>query len=306
MTAGILLGTYGAAAGLLGPAALGRPWTRCAPRLAISLWLGLSLSWVLSVILAALTMTVPLSLSWPESGPGSGGPMLAGRMAAGGAAGLLLAAAVSLRACGCLASGLRRARRERRQHAGFVAATGRPDRGLGAVIIDAGVPQAYCLPYGGQRVVVSTGALDVLSPGQLQAVLAHERAHLRGRHHLMLTAVSALARAFPRVPLLAQAGPQLAFLAEMAADDAAARSHDPASLAAALVVLARAGARAGALTAGGVAAAARVERMLAPPARPGWPARSARLAGAAAALALPATLACLPLLAVACGVAGRP
>ena len=92
----------------------------------------------------------------------------------------------------------------------------------------------------------------------------------------------------------------------MAADDAAARSHDPASLAAALVVLARAGVQAAALTAGGVAAAARVERMLAPPARLGWPARSARLAGAATALALPAALACLPLLAVACDVASRP
>jgi hypothetical protein len=61
--------------------------------------------------------------------------------------------------------------------------------------------------------------------------------------------VSALARAFPAVPLSARAGEELAVLAEMAADDAAARRHDRGDLAAALVILARAGVRATALTA---------------------------------------------------------
>src|SRR5581483_3535026 len=99
---------------------------------------------------------------------------------------------------------------------------------------------------------------------QLQAVLAHERAHLRCRHHLMLAAAAALARAFPRVPLFAQAGPELGVLAEMAAD-AAARRHGPDHLAKALVILARAGTRPAALAAGGPAAIARIQRLLAPP-----------------------------------------
>jgi len=155
-------------------------------------------------------------------------------------------------------------------------------------------------------VVVSTAALAVLGPGQLQAVLAHERAHLRSRHHLTLTASSALARAFPHVPLLAQASAELAVLAEMAADDAAARRHDPGDLAAALVILARAGVRAAALTASGPAATARIHRLLAPPrgrggrpGPPGWlpaPQRSCS----------PAAIAFLPVIAVACDVAGRP
>ena len=164
---------------------------------------------------------------------------------------------------------------------------------------------AYCLPIGRHRIVVSTAALAALGPGQLQAVLAHERAHLRSRHHVALATASALGCAFPRVPLFAQAGEQLAVLAEMAADDAAARRHDPGELAEALVVLARAGARARALTAGGPAAMARIQRLLAPPPRPGRPARIARLAAGAAALMLPAAIACLPLIAVACDVARR-
>jgi hypothetical protein len=53
-------------------------------------------------------------------------------------------------------------------------------------------------------------------------VLAHERAHLRYRHYLMLAVAAALARAFPRVPLFAQAGPELGVLAEMAAGGPAA------------------------------------------------------------------------------------
>jgi len=308
MTAGILLAAYAAAAGFLGPAALGRRWAARAPRLAIVLWLTLPLSWVVAVVLAVLVLTTSFSLSWAAAGGGQAMQAAppAPRATVAAVAGLLLATAVILRACGCLASGLHRAGRARREHAAVIAAMGRPDHKLSAAIIDDDRPLAYCLPCGGQRVVVSTAALAVLGPGQLRAVLAHERAHLRGRHHLMVTAAVALARAFPWVPLLAQAGPQVAVLAELAADDTAVRSHDPASLAAALVVLARAGAQAAALTAGGPAAAARIERLLAPPARLGRPARGARLTGAAMALALPAVIACLPLLTAACAVVSRP
>jgi Zn-dependent protease with chaperone function len=219
-------------------------------------------------------------------------------------AGLLLAAAILARAGWCLARALARSRRERRLHAVFLAAAGRADHELDAVVLDQDVPAVYCLPGGSGRVVVSSGALAALGPGQLRAALAHERAHLRGRHHAVLTWAAALGRAFPIVPLLAQADPQLAVLAEMAADDVAARRHPPGDLAAALVTLARARARATAheraLTAGGPAAIARVQRLLAPPA-------SGRAAWLAAVLALipPALVACLLLLVAACDVAPR-
>jgi Zn-dependent protease with chaperone function len=154
-------------------------------------------------------------------------------------------------------------------------------------------------------VVISTGALCRLGPGQMQAVLAHERAHLRGHHHLMLAVAAALACAFTAIPLLARAAAELAVLAEMAADDAATRRHHPADLAAALVTLASAGSRATALTAGGPAAIARIQRLLAPPPQLGLPVRTARLAVGAAALAVPAVIACLPLVIAACDVISR-
>jgi Peptidase family M48 len=294
----VLFAAYAAGVGFLAPALLDRNWSVHAPRLAIIVWLALSASFVAAAVLAGLAMAVRFPLTWSM---GAAGMTRAGYPAPGGAvttaAGLLLAAAIVLRTGGCLASGLAQARRDRREHAAFLAGTGRMDAALGAVILGQDAPAAYCLPGERDLVVVSAGAVAALQPRQLQAVLAHERAHLRGHHHALLTWASALGRALPMVQLLAGAGPRLAPLAEMAADDAAVRRHAPADLAAALVILARSGARATALTASGTAAVTRIERLLAPPARRRRP---ARLAAAAAALTLPALLACLSLLAAAC------
>jgi Zn-dependent protease with chaperone function len=292
MTGAVLLAGYATAAGLGGPALL-RGWPAYALRLGIVAWLALPASCIAAAILAALAVAAPSSLTW--SG-GMTGPDFAtpGGLAAA-VAGLLLAAAIMVRAAWCLAGAVSRGRRERHAHAAFLAAAGRADRTLGAVVLDQDAPAAYCLP-GGPGPVVSTGTLAVLEPGQLRAVLAHERAHLRGHHHAMLTWAAALGRAFGFVPLLARAAGELAVLAEMAADDAAARRHPAEDLAAALVIMAKAGAQATALTAGGPAAVARIERLLAPPERP------ARVAAAAAALIPPALIACLLLLVAACDV----
>jgi Zn-dependent protease with chaperone function len=303
VTGAVLLAVYAAGVGVLAPALLCRDWSVHAPRLAIVVWLALSVSCVAAAVLAALALAVRFPLSWHMGADGMtrAGYPAAGYPAPGGAvtaaAGLLLAAAIVLRVAGCLAAGLARARRERREHAAFLAEAGRADPALGAVVLDEDAPAAYCLPAGRDLVVVSAGALASLQPPQLRAVLAHERAHLRGHHHAMLTCACALGRALPMVPLLAEAGPQLAALAEMAADDVAVRRHARTDLAAALVILARAGVRAAVLTASGIAAVTRIERLLAPPPRRRRP---TRLAAAAAALTLPALLACLSLLAAAC------
>jgi hypothetical protein len=298
VTAAVLLAAYAAAAGLLAPAALRRSWAVRSPRLAMSLWLALPASWTVAVALAVLAATAPARLTWSGTrppGPAPGGAVVA-------VTGLLLASAIVLRTGWCLARELARSRRDRHEHAILVAATGRPCPELGAVVLDDDAPAAYCLPRGRYRLVVSAGALAALGTEQLQAVLAHERAHLRYRHHLMLAVAAALARAFPRVPLFAQAGPALGELAEMAADDAAARRHGRDHLARALVILARAGTRPAALAAGGPAAIARVQRLLAPPGQ-----RQARLAAlaATAGLLLPVAVACLPLVIAACDVTAR-
>jgi Zn-dependent protease with chaperone function len=306
VTAAVLLAAYAAAAGLLTPAALRRGWAAHSPRLAMSLWLLLPVSWTVAVVLAVLAATAPSRLTWLGPQPGAGHALLAGPAPGGTAvavAGLLLAAAVVLRTGWCLARELARSRRDRHEHAALVAATGRPCPELGVVVLDHDAPAAYCLPSGRYRLVVSAGALAVLGTEQLQAVLAHERAHLRCRHHLMLAAAAALARAFPRVPLFAQAGPELGVLAEMAADDAAARRHGPDHLAKALVVLATAGTHPAALAAGGPAAIARIQRLLVPPQQ--RQARCARLA-ATAGLLPPTAIACLPLIIAACEATAHP
>lgn len=301
MTAAVVFALYAAAAGVLAPVALRGGWVIGSPRLALSLWLALPVSWVIAVVMAVLAAAAPFPLAW--TGPGLGrSRMLAGPPVPGGGviavAGLALAAAVVLRAGWCLAGEWYRGWRGLREHATLVAATGRPGPERGVVILDHDAPAVYCLTSGRDRIVVSAGALAALTPGQIRAVLAHERAHLRCRHHAMLALATALARAFPGVPLLARAGPQLRVLAEMAADDAAAHSHHRDDLAAALVILAGASPRAAALTAGGPAAMARLQRLLTPPQHGPGPARLAAIAG----FLPPAAITCVPLSIAVCGL----
>jgi Zn-dependent protease with chaperone function len=302
LTTALLFALYAAAAATVAPPLLRGPWAARCPRLAISLWLVLPLSWVAAVVLAILAATEPFTLTWARSPRAGGRSLLAGQAVPGGqpaaAAGLALAAAVVLWAAGCVTWELHRGRRARREHAALVAATGRPGLEPGVAILDHDAPAVYCMPRGRHHIVISSGALAALTPLQLHAVLAHERAHLRFRHHLGVALATALARAFPRVPLLTQAQSQLAVLAEMAADDAAARRHRPEDLAAALVILASAGTRPATLAASGPQAIARLQRILATQQpRKG----SARLA-AVAGLIPAAAIACLPLTLAACDI----
>jgi hypothetical protein len=114
-------------------------------------------------------------------------------------------AAVVLRAGLWLVGEAHRGRHGRREHAALVAATGRPGPERDVVVLDHGAHAVYCLTSVRHRIVVSADALAAFTPEQIRAVLARECAHLRCRHHAMLTLTTALARAFPRVPLLAQA-----------------------------------------------------------------------------------------------------
>jgi Zn-dependent protease with chaperone function len=305
LTAAVLFALYAAAAGMLAPAMLRGPWAARSPQLAITLWLVLPVSWLAALVLAILAATAPLPLTWAAS-PQSSQVLLAGRAVPGGQAiaiaGLLVAAAVVLRAAGCVARELHHGRRDRRKHAALVAATGRPGDEPGVAIINHDALSVYCLPCGRYQIVISAGAVAALTPAQLRAVLAHERAHLRRRHHVILALATALARAFPRVLLLSQAPPRLAVLAEMAADDAAARRHRRDDLAAALVVLARADAQPATLAASGPEAIVRLQRLLAPQQPSAGLARLAAIAG----LIPPVVIACLPLLLAACDVTSHP
>lgn len=71
-----------------------------------------------------------------------------------------------------------------------------PSTGELAVVRDP-CPYAYALPGRPGRIVVTTGMLRALDPAEREALFAHERAHLRGRHHLFLAAAELAAHLHP-------------------------------------------------------------------------------------------------------------
>jgi Zn-dependent protease with chaperone function len=137
----------------------------------------------------------------------------------------------------------------------------------GALVVDHPTAAAYCLPGLRSHIVVSVGTLKLLGRGELAAVLAHERAHLRERHDLVLLPFTALRRAFPKSATCTDAHQAVALLVEMLADDRALRTRPARELVSALVRFGTAGtcpAPAGALAAAEGEVAARVTRLLQP------------------------------------------
>jgi Zn-dependent protease with chaperone function len=157
---------------------------------------------------------------------------------------------------------------QRRTHAHAEAAriTGRRiPSASGTVVLDVAQPAAYCVPGRPATIVLTTGALALLDPAQLTAVIAHEKAHLAGGHHLLVTLTRALSAIFPGVPLFSRGAAEVARLTEMRADDAAARlSGRPVLVAALLTMGTGAAVPALALGATGCDVAARVQRLLKP------------------------------------------
>lgn len=297
-----LLG-YAFVLSVAGPAWLLRAdWPQRAPRLAIAVWQALSVAVLTAVVLAGVTLAVPTHAVGGSLAGWLRACLMAlrdGYATGGGAAlalgGLVIAAAVAARAIGCLAAGLVRAGRLRRAHADAVTLLAGTALDRDTVIIDHGTPVAYCLPGRHRRIVLTSAALAALRDDELQAVLAHERAHLSGRHHLVLAFADALRRAFPGLPLFRLAHEQIGRLVEMLADDIAADRHGRLTVAAAMAALAGGGgAPTAALAAGGSTAVARARRLVAParPLRAG--SVLAGLALAAAVTALPAVVAAAP------------
>jgi len=163
----------------------------------------------------------------------------------------------------------------------------------GALVVDHPAAAAYCVPGLRSQIVISAGTLDLLDQAELAAVLAHERAHLRARHDLVLLPFCALARAFPRSRLVRRAHATVALLVEMLADDRALRQRPARELATALLRVGASGAGrapAGALAAGDDEVVARVTRLLTRPARLPVPTQALICSAAAVLVAVPVTL----------------
>ncbi len=303
------------AAWLLGRAA----WPRRAPTVAIALWQALGLSWGLATVgvlvgLGALGLKVTGRLSSVATSAAEQSARLLSALAGStalsssplAALGILsLVVGVVLLAVLCwilfaaVAAALR-ARHRQRTLLGLLA-HGDP-KVPGALVVDHPAATAYCVPGLKSAIVVSAGALDLLDSGELAAVLAHERAHLRARHDLVLLPFTALLLAFRWSALARQANTQVAMLVEMLADDQARKGRSPRELATALLRVGASGG--GAAPVGALAATpttvsgeltARVTRLLRPP--PGLSAPAVAVLGLAAALLVlaPITALLLPM-----------
>ena len=195
---------------------------------------------------------------------------------------------------------LRRASIRTRAHAEAARITGYRVEGGNAVMLDDARPAVYCVPGGPPTIVLTVGALTVLDPDQLTAVLAHERAHLAGRHHLLLAITRSLAAVAPLVPLFSRGTGAVARLAEMRADDAAAQRSGRRTLLTALLAMstgvAAAPVAAAWLPATGDVVAARVGRLAEPPRPSRWVNHG--LALAVLTLAIAAASALVPAFAV--------
>lgn len=120
--------------------------------------------------------------------------------------------------------------RARHRHRTLLALISRSDPFVpGVRVLDHPGAAAYCVPGLRSQVVISAGAMELLSEDELAAVLAHEAAHARERHDLVLLPFGALGRALPWSKVVRDAQAQVELLIEMAADDRARRYCSPAA-----------------------------------------------------------------------------
>jgi bla regulator protein blaR1 len=227
-------------AGLVPPLLLRLPSLRRTPAATLVLWQAVALAAVLAALGAGLALVT--DRAWGTDA-GTSSLVVAGVALAV----TLTVVARLLLSAHLVGSELRRLRRRHLDQLEVVAA--RPaERDQGVRVLEHPLPVAYCLPgMGESRIVVSSGTLDLLTPAELGAVLAHEQAHLRARHDLVLEAFAVLHRAFPRGVTGASARNEVGLLVEVLADRAATRGGRGADLGRALLVVAGAGVPRGAL-----------------------------------------------------------
>ena len=282
-----------AIASALGASALPRAsWPRRCPAAAILLWQALGLASGLAAVGTLIGLALPASqgglvlsvlraAGLLRDGELFGLARVFGLSQADGAVLVLALVAVRL---ACLAAGLvllaslcwvllaasiAALQARRRQRALLTLLAHGDPKVPGALVVDYPSAAAYCLPglRSRSRIVVSVGALELLGRGELAAVLAHERAHLRERHDLVLLPFTALRRAFPKSATCTGAQRAVSLLVEMLADDRALRGGPARELVSALVRFGTAGicpAPAGALAVAEGEVAARVTRLLQP------------------------------------------
>jgi Zn-dependent protease with chaperone function len=224
-------------------------WPRSSPRSGLLLWVAVSWAWALSLaglvlavalaplgrpLLPALVAAVQSAVPWalqPAVAPAvqSAAALPASALVGAGAAAVAFLALPAVAA----ASWARDARRGGR-HASRLAVLGAADVDGDLLVLPSGAPLALTLPgWRRGRVVVTRACLEQLAPLERDAVVAHERAHAAGAHHVVRAWFAAWRRLAP-LPGPRAAEAAVAVLLEVIADRAAARVAGPAATASAL------------------------------------------------------------------------
>jgi Zn-dependent protease with chaperone function len=218
--------------------------------------------------------------------------------------GVLALAAIAARLA-VVAAAQTRIRKTRREKYRFllalVATTSRESPQI--VWLDSAKLLAFSLSGRPGIIVATQGLREQLTPGAVTATLEHERAHLRGRHQLILDVVDALAAALPIAPLFRAAPIALRELIELAADNAAVRRCGSAAVGDALRAVTAGPEPGTGLAMAGTATARRLQRLDSGRGVSTGPVRSLFCAlTAISATALPAVLGLALLLSAACSV----
>ncbi len=275
MIAAFVLACYATAIALAAPRAADRWWPGDRlPRLTVALLQFLACSFLIATITSCLSLAVTLidllarvhpavdacADQLPINDETTVGPIL-------GDLGLAGAIVLAARILYCLAATFGTAWLRRRSHSAMLRLCARADPDLGVLVLDHEAAACYCMPGRPGTIVVTSATLERLTADQLGAVLSHERAHLRGRHHLLVALAYAVRRVAPRVRLLTYAERETRRLVELIADDAASRSHGALTVAAALAAIGAGHVPGVALGIGpgdGPPTVARVSRLIAP------------------------------------------
>ncbi|ADJ45297.1 peptidase M48 [Amycolatopsis mediterranei S699] len=241
LAAALLLGTT--AIGWWSPWLLGRLAARVDPRTAIAWWLLTAAGVVGATVAGVLLLVLPghgpadavlrlLHDCWAAVGHDE---LPALDPVAGTIAGLVLAAATGRQTLSWLARRRRRAVLHRRHLTALRLAGAHDPRPVPTLWLPDERPIAYSL--GGRRalVVASDGLAAHLTKRELGAVLAHERAHVLGHHHLFTSCAEVLGRTLRFVPLMRELPAATRLLVELAADQAAAAQCGRGPLRSALV-----------------------------------------------------------------------
>ena len=223
------------------PNALARAaWPAHSPRIALVLWQAIAIGGALATLGVLLGITLA-----PIAEPGIAGlaSVLAHPLSATLPQEWSLLSALALSAAllfgGLLLANLMHVawvtERARRRHLARVAVLTEPLADSGGVrLLDHPTPLAFCVPGAREVTVVTSGMVELFTERERQAVIAHERAHLRGGHHAVLFAFRAWHAALPWFPVASRAELAIASLLELIADDAAVEAVDRRTLASAI------------------------------------------------------------------------